>query len=724
MPPSVEPSHDYPLATLSIAAEHAALQIPYITPPARTRDIPIFGQTRSMAMLPEASVSLDEHASGLDFEHLLDRLASFICNGTLSTYHFSSLTTAEQPMPCFSPESFLYPAGSSRSKDGVSVTQIEPTSGEMDETGQSSLLGSRLTPPQPEEHSASLAQRSRAHRPLTDISDDDRRDIILSLNEFSSVIHSGFQLPSRIALSRYVAGYVKGFHEHLPFLHLPTLSVHRCSVELILAMAAVGTQYCFEAEKGIGLFYTSQAIAMERIRRRDARMAALYRRAESELASATGGMDDLSSSRGSHQPQLTPDPLGFLPDFQASPHTTSERQDLMQTAQALLILMALATWAKHREMLREALAIQSVLGTLIRDDGLKSYPVPEDVPWEEWVQIETNKRTKLLVYCLFNLHCVVYNIPSLILNSEVNLTLPCSAAEFKAPTSAKWLEARKRNRSQANFQDALTRLFLTGGNDITECNSSLGNYILIHAIIQHIFFLRQVTRGRFTGNRDMAPEDTTSLELALRNWQIGWRRNAESSLEPLDPNGPVAFNSTALLRLAYIRLNIDIGPGRALDTRDPVQIARAFREIPAINRVPKLVRVVLHSAHALSIPVKIGIRLAARTQTFIWSIQHSLCSLECAFLLSKWLEALSLPNPEPEVTEGERRIAALVKMMLDETEFAVASDQPLESPAMIKKLNAGVLRVWAKIFKGTETWAIIDVIGSSLNAYADMIDAG
>jgi hypothetical protein len=222
----------------------------------------------------------------------------------------------------------------------------------------------------------------------------------------------------------------------------------------------------------------------------------------------------------------------------------------------------------------------------------------------------------------------------------------------------------------------------------------------------------------------MAPEDITSLELALRNWQIGWRQNAEPSLQPLDPNGPVAFNSTALLRLAYIRLNIDVGPGRALDTRDPIQIARAFRESPAINRLPKLVRVVLHCAHALSIPIKIGIRLAARTQTFIWSIQHSLCSLECAFLLSKWLEALSLPNPEPEVTEDERRITALVKMMLDETEFALVSDQPLESPAMIKKLNAGVLRVWAKFFQGTQTWAIIDVISSSLNAYADMIDAG
>lgn len=191
----------------------------------------------------------------------------------------------------------------------------------------------------------------------------------------------------------------------------------------------------------------------------------------------------------------------------------------------------------------------------------------------------------------------------------------------------------------------------------------------------------------------------------------------------MDPNGPVAFNSTALLRLAYIRLNVDTGPGRGLDTRDPVQIANAFRDSPAIKRTPKLVRAVLHSAHALSIPVKIGIRLVAQTQTFIWSIQHSLCSLECGFLLSKWLEALSVAHPEPPVTEDERRIGNLVKTMLDETEYALPQHMLLDSPAAYKHLSAGVLRVWAAIFRGAQTWAIVDVIGSSLNIYADMLEA-
>lgn len=34
-------------------------------------------------------------------------------------------------------------------------------------------------------------------------------------------------------------------------------------------------------------------------------------------------------------------------------------------------------------------------------------------------------------------------------------------------------------------------------------------------------------------------------------------------------------NPAALLRMAYIRLSFDTGPGRALDTQDPFQNARA-----------------------------------------------------------------------------------------------------------------------------------------------------
>lgn len=717
---------EYSPAALSMAGEYSALQGDFSASPFPTQSIP---QGPSMALrndqmaTPVDSIQgpYENQSQGLGFEDSLDSLAAFLDNDLLSSYHFSSLISTEQPMVYFSPESSANAYDFMPHSAVQEAPHLTKNNDQSEEPNSFSRFGSRLPSLQPEERAAQTQQQKSINRPFSELSSEDRHNVRAKLADFASVVPPDFQLPSRLALSRYIAAYINGFHEHLPFLHLATMTIESCSLELILAMAAVGAQYCFEGEKGVELFNASQSIAAQRIRRRDARLVGFHRRAGSEVSSTTRGPDGSSNTESPAIDCSTSGPLGLPSEPDVSATLSLEREDLIQTAQALLILMAMATWAKHKEILREALAIQSVLATLIRDDRLQSQSLQPDISWEDWVRFETTKRTKFIVFCFFNLHCIVYNIPPLILNSEIKLTLPCSASEFKAPNAIAWKEARRKRSQEIEFQEAFRRLFLRKGRASAEWNSSLGNYVLIHAVIQHIFFVRQIAKYRFDSPGELTPEEVSSLENALRNWQLGWTRNPESSLDPMNPNGPVAFNSTALLRLAYIRLNVDTGPGRALDTRDSVQIANAFRNSPPIKRTPKLVRAVLHSAHALSIPVKIGIRLVAKTQTFIWSIQHSLCSLECAFLLSKWLEALSLPNPDPPISDDERRISSLVKTMLDETEFAVPDGM---SPRMMNKsLSAGVLRVWATIFKGAQTWAIVDVIGSSLNIYADMLES-
>ena len=49
------------------------------------------------------------------------------------------------------------------------------------------------------------------------------------------------------------------------------------------------------------------------------------------------------------------------------------------------------------------------------------------------------------------------------------------------------------------------------------------------------------------------------FERALKRWTGLWERNHESSMDPQSPHGPLTFTSTSLLRLAYIRLNLDLG---------------------------------------------------------------------------------------------------------------------------------------------------------------------
>uniref|UniRef100_A0A093UME3 Regulatory protein GAL4 n=2 Tax=Talaromyces marneffei PM1 TaxID=1077442 RepID=A0A093UME3_TALMA len=735
-------SHGISLATLSMAAEHAAMQ--GIIPPEQDDQVIISTNHDNRLPFPETealgSRSMDP-TYGFDFEDTLDSLATFLDNGPVASHHFPSFISAEQPIPFFSP-------GSASNGNDTIHQGYQPrenlTASAPEQSGSFSRFGSRLPSLQPEESPGQREQNSSASKkPISDVSFEDRQVLASKLKEFAGVVPSDFQLPSRLALSRYLAGYINGFHEHMPCLHIPTMSVQNTSIELLLAMAAVGAQYCFEGEKGVELFHTSQEIAMRRIRRRDVRTAD----ADAEQPQGgnfgwfleDGGLDSPRQSLHVQPSHLNGPSSGLL----GLPIDQGHGEDLMQTAQALFLLMAMATWAKHQGILRQALAIQSILATLIREDGLKMAPVVNnDLAWEDWAHYESIKRTKFIVFCFFNLHCIVYNIPSLILSSELDLPLPCDANEFRAPSAVRWREARKKNRRpEANFQSAFNSLFDRSSRVSLESYlriSSLGNYVLIHALIQRIFFIRQIA-GYPTPSQPSASvqqneqnqdkdEETSYLEQALRNWQLGWKQNPESSLDPWDPNGPIAFNSTALLRLAYIRLNnIFIGPAHhTLASRDPNRIADSFRESSPtkIRRTRKLVRAVLHSAHALSIPVKIGIRLVARTQSFTWSIQHSICSLECAFLLCKWLEALALANPETEISDDEKRICWLVKTMLDETEYGVkcGDETALQSPTLLRQLSAGVLRVWAQIFKGAQTWAIVDIIGTALNTYADMLE--
>lgn len=122
-----------------------------------------------------------------------------------------------------------------------------------------------------------------------------------------------------------------------------------------------------------------------------------------------------------------------------------------------------------------------------------------------------------------------------------------------------------------------------------------------------------------------------------------WQQAPESMLDPNNESGPVPFTSSALLVVAYVRLSLNIGPFRKLETRDPDAIAAALAQAPEIERNDNLLSALLYSTHALSIPVRLGIDRVARSQAFFWSVQHAISSFECAIFLGKWL--CSLPSP-------------------------------------------------------------------------------
>ena len=638
---------------------------------------------------------------GYDLFDVFDDDVSTWTDGPLfSNFIMPSQMSAPQPIPVFGPD-YVPPAP---------VGGIAGYAG-----GTSKTFNDQTVETHVRIDSESTERPQKGPQASSELTMDEFDALMENLKRYEHVIPNRFQMPTRLALSRYLGAFISGFHEHMPFLHFPTMSWQTSSVHLILAVAATGAFYRFEPEEGNTLFSVSHAIVMESVRADEI----------SSLSSTNGGGSNRSGSLGYlSSPTLHSERM--VAEISETNHLQSDtggtkEVEMMQT---LLLLMAVGTWTENESMARTAIRLQGILASMVRRHGLHQNESIQHAHWEAWAQCEVSKRTKLIIFCFMNLQSLLYDTPSPIRPSDIGLFLPCNGSLFCAKNAQAFLGERQRvSSTEHSFQISFTQLLKEPNSGEVLNHSSLGNYVLIHALLQNMFYIHELSNSfptdRALGEATYLP----AMERALRNWQSGWQQNSNSST---DLKGPVAFNCIALLRIAYIRLNLASGPCRALESRDPSQIARAFLNYPRPARSPQLLRAVTHSAYALSIPVKIGLRFVAQTQAIFWSIQHSLCSLECAVLLSSWLGSIASQQLQlSSLEKNELRVVRYVQSLLEETNFGGPRRQggPEAEVALLKRLSAGVVKIWASIFRGPQTWAIVNVIGSSLELYAQLLEA-
>ncbi|KAK1147346.1 hypothetical protein N8T08_001423 [Aspergillus melleus] len=512
-------------------------------------------------------------------------------------------------------------------------------------------------------------------------------------------------------MTRYIATYFSGFHRHLPLLHIPTFSPVKVPFELVLAMAAIGAQSSFDNETAVMLFKTSHAVVLERLRHRKAEIC--------EKTFAGDGSLAVPQYTTEHEVNHPTSNLLSLPG----------KLESLPATQTLLLLMAMATWGNSKAMYNEAVGLQNTLTNLVRDEGFLEMQTQttQDMNWSQWIHVEGFKRTLAIIFCFFIFHTIVYDTPPPILNSELDIHLPSHEASWAARSEKEWHKLRRESHPDSSFQLSFTLLFSKKNdesNESTRGYSSLGGYTLILAIIQHIYLLRAMSKSKTGSDQTLPLTDVADVEQALRNWQKGWYLDPESSFGPGSPQGPISFNSTALLRMAYIRLNVDVGPWRSLNTHDPLKIARSIHQSPPLRPSHKLTRAVLYSAHALSIPVKIGVNIVARNQAFTWSLQHSLCALECAFVLSKWLAVVHDRTPGTPLDEDETRLLAYISDMMQEADPGFRSVEVAGKLPPGLDLAARVTRTWAKLLSGEAVWDVVRMIGKALDAYGRILENG
>ena len=524
-----------------------------------------------------------------------------------------------------------------------------------------------------------------------------------------------FTLPTRHALSRYLEGYFRGFHAHMPFLHVSTLAIEDLGLSVVLALAAMGALYRFEHAKGFEIFrWTKSYICWQ--------------------------LTHLNNCALSRLTMTSPDYAGFSHSPVQAPRAHDTHRDLLgdddstnvefRLLQGLIVLMATASWG-DRTLTRDAISMSSQVGMLVRRFGIGTIEHDLDgLSWFDWVKGEERRRTLLVAFVLFNLQCIAFDVPPQILNSEVKVNLPSSEAEWAAPNEHDWRRIHTTDSSPSyRFQqvlgDALSGLVINADGPV----SAFGNYVLIQAIFQQVFHARNATTCFASSRGTINAEYLRLIEPALQIWQESWEATRESTLDPSSPKGPLGFNSTALLRLVHIRLNADTGPSRRLISRDPQEIAQAFSngEISVRDRSSHLDKAVLQCIHALSVPVRVGIAYVARTQAFNWSLQHALCHLECAFFLTHWLQALATDVDSSGGVQclrpNERKLFDMLASVVQETEWGDLLDEAQTHASRIRRLSAIVLRVWAETFKGFQVFDIVHMIGKVLSTVADMLMA-
>ncbi|EHY56252.1 zinc finger protein ADR1 [Exophiala dermatitidis NIH/UT8656] len=337
-------------------------------------------------------------------------------------------------------------------------------------------------------------------RPVWKISEAEYRHIQAKIEAFSDVFPKDFKLPSRHTVSRYLEGCIKGLHVHVPCLHIPTFSVTRAAPELILSMAAIGSQFRFESHASPMLFYAAKAVIIEQLHRRE-------RDTVRQLLSdpSSSGMSRPTINSTPPDGMEGPSRISEYADAQGNGYTSGSTQDddsigqVLQTAQAVIGLLIMGAWGP-KQLVREAMSLQSLAATLARDDGFARLEGPEaptstESGWHAWVRIESGKRMKLMIYSMLQLLSTAYHTPPMMLTSEVDCHLPASASEWNAKSSEEWEEVRRHSSvvKERPFQDSFDALFQSNPNQaINAALSPLDNYILILALLQHIF-LRQQT---------------------------------------------------------------------------------------------------------------------------------------------------------------------------------------------------------------------------------------
>jgi Fungal specific transcription factor domain len=246
-------------------------------------------------------------------------------------------------------------------------------------------------------------------------------------------------------------------------------------------------------------------------------------------------------------------------------------------------------------------------------------------------------RTYFVSFCFLVQLQMLFDIPTPLSLSEINLTLPSSEEEWSAETSEEWQQLHDNAPSTPCFRDAFESLF-SGTVEYTHRYSEFGGYVTISGILAAILNSYRLA---------VTPAIATNWKMfdnALDAWQRSWNADPKShSTGPSSPFGAIAFNASAIYRATSIRRVKDYSkfPPSCLQLIRRIKATVQFcdervssNEImehindESFRRAPQFIRALVPACVSLQIPVKMGMKLVAQTAALFWSVDHVFCNFE------------------------------------------------------------------------------------------------
>ncbi|KEF55516.1 uncharacterized protein A1O9_08266 [Exophiala aquamarina CBS 119918] len=399
--------------------------------------------------------------------------------------------------------------------------------------------------------------------------------------------------PSTHDLQRYVAAYIRYFHPHLPFLHIPTLNFESPDYTTPIRLVPGQSQYGQSMVAGGG---SCLILSM-------AAIGALYEHESSHSKDLFECAKRLISSYLEERRKAN------MTKTQFAPRHSSEREDTpLWLVQAMLLNViyghncgdktaaelasnhcaALVSLARGAELARPGQGYTGTMGTgfntNMHPNGMSNngwnsmVNEPDDSDWFEWKNAEERKRTLYAVFILSSMLVTAYNHPPALTNSEIRLSLPCSEELWAADSAQTWRNFGGSSQATMNsitFAESLTHLLMsaprqrrrnsttsimgaTAENELRP--STFGCLILVNALHNYIWETRQRHLGRQWTTSE-TEQMHAHIEPALRAWQAAWASNPSHSLERPNPfgAGPLSADCIPLLDLAYVRLFVNLG---------------------------------------------------------------------------------------------------------------------------------------------------------------------